>query len=271
MSRSFATRFATALERPHLVHLALAGGMWALFCTTGALAYLMLRWRFTPPIPLDRLLLALGIDVLLALALGYVLHRRARAWAERGLTAPQALRRLGFLSVGFLTLVYAMMLIAQAIQLGSLSAAAGALPRSWATVALDYGFFWAIALTTVPLPFLRRLGRGRTAPGPQAVVVRSVGSIEHVPLLQILALTAMENYVELHLGSRRVLHRATMAEMEAQLSPQGFVRVHRSAIVRRDAVTALHRPSSQTLELELRNGLRVPVSRRYRAATRHWE
>lgn len=79
--RQHGARFASALDNPHLLHIAVAGGTWALFCTTGALVDLMLRWRFTPPIPLDRLLLALGIDVLLALALGYVLHRRARAWA----------------------------------------------------------------------------------------------------------------------------------------------------------------------------------------------
>lgn len=79
-------------------------------------------------------------------------------------------------------LVHVMVLIAQAIQLGSLSAAAGALPRSWATLALDYGFFWAIALTTVPSPIAPRTGSGHYGRDESAVVAASIRS--HTPRRQ---------------------------------------------------------------------------------------
>ena len=45
---------------------------------------------------------------------------------------------------------------------------------------------------------------------------------------------AADNYVRLHVKQREYLVRETLAALEAQIDPDRFVRVHRSAIVQID-------------------------------------
>ena len=95
------------------------------------------------------------------------------------------------------------------------------------------------------------------------VNVRSIGRIERVGVDEILWLESAANYVELHLGARSVLHRITLNRMEALLPPQAFLRVHRSAIVRRDQIARLESTGEATWRLTLRCGGVVAVSERY--------
>ena len=73
----------------------------------------------------------------------------------------------------------------------------------------------------------------------QRISVRSVGRIEQIRVDEILWLEAAGNYVELRLVARSVLHRVTLSRLETLLDPAQFLRVHRSAIVRRDQVASL--------------------------------
>lgn len=100
------------------------------------------------------------------------------------------------------------------------------------------------------------------------VNVRSVGRIERIGLDQILWIESAANYVELHLGGRSVLHRITLNRMEALLPPEAFLRVHRSAIVRRDQIARLETSGEATWRLTLRCGGMVAVSERYLEALR---
>lgn len=74
---------------------------------------------------------------------------------------------------------------------------------------------------------------------------------------------AAGNYVELHGGGRTLLHRAPLSRVEAQLSRHGFVRVHRSTLVRRDRIARV-RP----LDVVLHDGTSLRTGSRYRAALR---
>ena len=73
------------------------------------------------------------------------------------------------------------------------------------------------------------------------------------------------NYVRLCVGRESYLLRAAMQEMERQLDPRQFARVHRTAIVRVDRVremrTAAHSGETAVVMLD---GTEVPVSARYR-------
>jgi len=94
----------------------------------------------------------------------------------------------------------------------------------------------------------------------QVPPVRAAGDeLPCVPADIRLARSA-ENYVELELPHRRLLWRQTMQRAEAQLAPHGFVRVHRSFLVPRAGIAAI-----DSAAVELHDGRRVPVSRRYRA------
>ena len=95
------------------------------------------------------------------------------------------------------------------------------------------------------------------------VNVRSVGRIERIGIDEILWLESAANYVELHLAARSVLHRITLNRMEALLPSGAFLRVHRSAIVRRDQIARLDSTGEATWCLTLRCGGVVAVSERY--------
>jgi two-component system response regulator AlgR len=59
-----------------------------------------------------------------------------------------------------------------------------------------------------------------------------------------------------------------LGDMEKALDGQAFLRVHRSAIVRKDKVRAVLRGRFSTPVLELDDGHRLPVGRKYRDAVR---
>lgn len=93
--------------------------------------------------------------------------------------------------------------------------------------------------------------------------VRSVGCIEQIRVSDILWVESASNYAELHLASRTVLHRITLSRLESLLPSDEFVRVHRSAIVRRDQIASLATTGDGTYELTLRCGAVVAVSERH--------
>jgi hypothetical protein len=76
--------------------------------------------------------------------------------------------------------------------------------------------------------------------------------------------SAAGNYVEVHGGFGKMLARRTMADMEAELGPHGFVRVHRSRLVRRAAVASIETSQSGDFAMTLRSGVVVQGSRRFR-------
>ena len=93
--------------------------------------------------------------------------------------------------------------------------------------------------------------------------VRSVGRIEAVPVADILWVKAAGNYVDLRLPGRSVLHRVTLTHLERRLDPAMFIRVHRSALVRRDECVSLTVEGDGIYALQLRCGESAPVSERY--------
>lgn len=99
------------------------------------------------------------------------------------------------------------------------------------------------------------------------VCVRGVGRLETVVLADVRRFTSAGNYVELHVGDRVVLHRASLSALAARLDPALFVQTHRTTVVRRDRMRALTRVGD-TWELTLDDGARVPVSARHLTAVR---
>ena len=90
------------------------------------------------------------------------------------------------------------------------------------------------------------------------------GAITHqVPIDDILLVTAAGNYVEIELGGRTLLYRATLAGIEAELGDR-FARIHRSRLVNRDAIRRIETNQSGDFELVLADGRSVKGSRRYR-------
>lgn len=84
-----------------------------------------------------------------------------------------------------------------------------------------------------------------------------------IPVDRVELVVADDVYAAVHAPGRRYLVRTSLDELERSLRPDRFVRVHRSYLVPVDAVVAVHHRGGN-VELELKNGARVPVSRRRR-------
>ena len=82
---------------------------------------------------------------------------------------------------------------------------------------------------------------------------------------QVVLVRGERNYVRLDLGGRTVLLRGTLQDMAQRLSPDEFVRVNRSVIVRIAAVAELRTLPHGEVALQLTTGEQV-VSGRAHAA-----
>lgn len=91
-------------------------------------------------------------------------------------------------------------------------------------------------------------------------IVRSTSRIEIVPIEEVEWIASAGNYVELHLASRVVLHRITMAQLDRHLDPAEFIRVHRSFFVRKGSIAAFESNDANGGTLILRSQARVTVS-----------
>jgi hypothetical protein len=94
--------------------------------------------------------------------------------------------------------------------------------------------------------------------------VRDGARRHFVPLAEVIWVEAAGNYVELHRGAGGLLHRASLATMERRLEGAGFVRIHRSRLVRKDAVAAIESKPTGDFVVRLRDGRELAGSRRYR-------
>lgn len=75
--------------------------------------------------------------------------------------------------------------------------------------------------------------------------------------------SAERDYMRLHVGRRSWLIHHSMAALEEGLNPELFVRLHRSAIVRRDFITGFTRNQSGRWIARLADGEEQPVGRLY--------
>jgi two-component system LytT family response regulator len=99
--------------------------------------------------------------------------------------------------------------------------------------------------------------------------VRFDGRLLVVDLSDVDWMGAADNYVALHVGTREMLVRGTMGQLERELDPSRFVRVHRSTIVRVDRIRELSPLSHGDFALTLEDGTRLTMSRGYRTRVEH--
>jgi hypothetical protein len=85
---------------------------------------------------------------------------------------------------------------------------------------------------------------------------------EPLPLLpgQIDWVRAAGNYVELRANGRTIVHRTSISAAERELAAHGFVRIHRSTLVRRDRIARV-RPA----DVVLMDGTHLKVGMRFRS------
>ncbi len=108
-----------------------------------------------------------------------------------------------------------------------------------------------------------RLGRDRS-PRLDRVAIKNAGELCFVKISEIDWIEAADYYACLHVGPKSHLLRRTLSDLEGDLDPNVFCRVHRSSIVNLERVRALKLRQDGEHEVLLDNGATVRLSRRYR-------
>jgi two-component system LytT family response regulator len=98
----------------------------------------------------------------------------------------------------------------------------------------------------------------------ERIAVRSAGRVVFLPVAEIDWIEAADYYVQIYVGSSSHLHRQSMQSLEAQLDPEQFMRIHRSAIVNVARIRELRRQGRRELVAVLEGGRQLKVGRSYR-------
>lgn len=113
----------------------------------------------------------------------------------------------------------------------------------------------------------RQLEAGATAPSARrAIVVTTSKGATVLTLGEIDWIEAEGNYARVWTGARSYLLREPLAGLEARVRPHGFLRAHRRALVRLDAVRRLVANDAGEAIAELTSGARIAISRRRRSS-----
>jgi two-component system response regulator AlgR len=94
------------------------------------------------------------------------------------------------------------------------------------------------------------------------------GELARVAVADIERIEAERDYMRLVAGARSWLIHETIGALEARLDPAMFLRVHRSAIVRRDRIARLTHDGQGNWTAELEGGAQLRIGRTYLASVR---
>jgi two-component system LytT family response regulator len=95
----------------------------------------------------------------------------------------------------------------------------------------------------------------------QRIAFREGGTIDVVPVHRIDSIEAQDDYVQISSAGRKHIKQQTLAELERQLDPSRFVRVHRSYIVNLESLARVEPYGTDSRVVILKDGTRIPVSR----------
>ena len=95
-------------------------------------------------------------------------------------------------------------------------------------------------------------------------IIKGTGQLFFVKIADVDWIEAADYYACLHVGSKTHLLRRSLTELEAELNPQEFCRIHRSTIVNLDRVQSLKLNLEGEYDVLLGPGTVLRLSRRYR-------
>lgn len=112
---------------------------------------------------------------------------------------------------------------------------------------------------SIPVTQIRPPMANGNIPFSQAIFVRTGGKYVRVLLSELLWVEAMENYVQLQTTKERIVVHATLKSIGEALAVRGFRRIHRSFIVKTDAIESIE--ENQVIV----NGMPLPIGKSYRS------
>ena len=94
--------------------------------------------------------------------------------------------------------------------------------------------------------------------------IKSAGKVVFLSASEVDWIEAADYYASLHAGAKTHLMRRSMNDLECDLDPARFCRIHRSTIVNLDRVREIRFDSDAEYEVVLADGTKLRMSRRYR-------
>jgi hypothetical protein len=104
---------------------------------------------------------------------------------------------------------------------------------------------------------------------PSRIPIKTRGRLRFVAVDSIEWIETQGNYLALHTGAGVHLIRETLEQLEGQLDPSKFVRIHRRMIVAVHRILEMRPLANGDSILTLLDGRELRVSRRYRASVRN--
>nr|WP_010133318.1 response regulator [Microbulbifer agarilyticus] len=105
---------------------------------------------------------------------------------------------------------------------------------------------------------------------PEKIAIKDSGKITLVPARDIDWIDAAGDYMCVHANGETHVMRITMKELEQQLDPKVFQRIHRSTIVNLKRVREICAHINGEYHLVLNNGERLKMSRSYKTKVQHF-
>lgn len=99
---------------------------------------------------------------------------------------------------------------------------------------------------------------------PEHIAIKESGEITRVAINSIEWVDAAGDYMCIHAANETHILRRTMKELEEELNPNRFQRIHRSAIVNLDQIEKLCSRQNGEYHIVLKNGKELKVSRSYK-------
>jgi two-component system response regulator AlgR len=150
----------------------------------------------------------------------------------------------------------------------------------FAVAAFDVAAVDYLLKPVVPDRLARAIGRvaeklraAGEAPAPQPEWLEEFWVPHRSEVIRVSAddvdrIEAERDYMRLHIGPRSFLLHQTISELERRLDPARFIRLHRSAIVRRDFIAKLRHDGLGTWFAMLADGGETRIGRSYLPAAR---
>ena len=104
------------------------------------------------------------------------------------------------------------------------------------------------------------------ADAPERILVRTNGRVHVLDPLKIDWVEAAGDYVTIHAAGKSHLVRDSLRNVEARLAPHGFLRIHRSTLVKLGSIRELVAKDSGDHEVVLHEGTVLRLSRSYKDA-----
>ncbi len=105
------------------------------------------------------------------------------------------------------------------------------------------------------------------SPGPSSnkslerVLIREGPQVHVIPTEKIDLIEAQDDYIRISSGGKSYLKAQTLSDIEKQLDPRRFVRIHRSYILNVERIARIELYAKDSHRAILKDGTQIPISR----------